>query len=646
MRRAFVVMGLSIAAFAQPAIAPSTETVGTTRGDDWKGYNIRNSFEVGARFLDVDGSREKYRSDVNYRNGLRLLSSKLEIHSKDGHGKFFDDLVLTTLGLGNDPYQNAALRIEKNNLYRYDFGWRLSQYYNPALTIANGWHLQDTTRQLQDHNFVLFPAARFRLLAGYSRNSQSGSGLSTVNLFDSQRGAVFPLSENVRRQQNEYRAGFEALFAGMKFIALRNWEYFKDDTTDFVNQPVSPDQAAGQTSLRNLYRSQPYHGSSPGWRANLFTDRPRWYAVNARFAWVNGRRNFLFDESALGTDRFGASQNRQVFVSGDAQRPVLSSNATVSIFPSTRWTVTNHTSFTQNRISGDAQYRELDNSSLGFNFVSWNQFGVRLITNTTDAQFQLANWISLHGGFHYADRRTRKQSIGEALTEQTNQLKAGQFGVRLRGLKGFSANFDGELGRANNPFFPTSERNYNALNGRIRYRRKSIRLSAQARSNYNFNFTDLWSYAARSRQYGGDASWTAATWFSFDASLNKLHLDTLSGIAYFGPQLTTDRSWYVSNLYALNVGMRIDIRQRADLYAGWSRLSDAGGTRLPTALPIFESAQTYPFLFHSPMFRLSISINRKIRWNVGYQFYGYGESVLPSQNYRANTAFTSVLWSL
>ena len=115
-----VIIGFLIpcVSFAQPTVAPTSETVGTARGDDWLGYNIRQSFEVGVRFLDVDGSREKYRSDVNYRNGLRLLSSRLEVHSKDGHGRFFDDLVLTTMGLGNDPYENAALKIEKNNLYR------------------------------------------------------------------------------------------------------------------------------------------------------------------------------------------------------------------------------------------------------------------------------------------------------------------------------------------------------------------------------------------------------------------------------------------------------------------------------------------------------------------------------------------------
>jgi hypothetical protein len=133
---------------------------------------------------------------------------------------------------------------------------------------------------------------------------------------------------------------------------------------------------------------------------------------------------------------------------------------------------------------------------------------------------------------------------------------------------------------------------------------------------------------------------------SFDAGYNKLHLDTLSGLQYFQDNaLTTDQSWYVSNLHSLHAGLQVNIRNRADVYAGWIRLSDQGGSRLATALPYLQTVQAFPFLYHSPMVRLSIPITRKIRWNAGYQFYGYGEAAIPSQNYQANTAFTSLLWS-
>ena len=79
----------------------------------------------------VGGDLGKYRSDVNFRNGLRLLSSSLAVHSREGHGRWFDEILLNTLGLGNDPYQSATLRVQKNALYRYDLLWRLDEYLQP-----------------------------------------------------------------------------------------------------------------------------------------------------------------------------------------------------------------------------------------------------------------------------------------------------------------------------------------------------------------------------------------------------------------------------------------------------------------------------------------------------------------------------------
>ena len=116
---------------------------------------------------------------MNYRNGLRLLGSSLSIDSKDGHGHYFDQILLHTMGLGNDPYQSAILRIQKNQLYRYDMTWRLNDYYNPGLTVAGGLHRMDTVRRTQDHEILLFPQSGFRVRAGYSSNTQDGPTLAT-----------------------------------------------------------------------------------------------------------------------------------------------------------------------------------------------------------------------------------------------------------------------------------------------------------------------------------------------------------------------------------------------------------------------------------------------------------------------------------
>jgi hypothetical protein len=76
-----------------------------------------------------------------------------------GHGGLFDEILLNTQGLGNDPYEFASFRIQKNGLYRYDMLWRLNEYYNPALTLSEGRHFRDTSRRMQDHDLILGAAA-------------------------------------------------------------------------------------------------------------------------------------------------------------------------------------------------------------------------------------------------------------------------------------------------------------------------------------------------------------------------------------------------------------------------------------------------------------------------------------------------------
>ncbi len=190
MKRFTLITLFSALCRAQQPVAPTNEPVGPPRGLNLGGYNILQNFETGFRAYDVTGNEGKYRSDVNYRRGMRLLSSGLQINSREGRGKFFDEILLNTQGLGNDPYQSAILRIQKNKLYRYDLTWRLNDYYNPALTIANGQHFMNTQRTWQDQNLTLLPQSNVQFFVGYSRTNQTGPGLSTIQLFDA-RGNDF-----------------------------------------------------------------------------------------------------------------------------------------------------------------------------------------------------------------------------------------------------------------------------------------------------------------------------------------------------------------------------------------------------------------------------------------------------------------------
>lgn len=651
---------------AQQVVAPTPETVGPARGTNIGNYNVVDSVETGYRLALIDGNLGKYRSDVNYRNGIRLLGSKVTVNSRDGHGRLFDEIVLTTLGLGNDPYQSAILRIQKNGLYRYDMVWRLDEYYNPALTISAGEHLLDTRRRMQDHDLVLLPQSRLKFHLGYSRNSQSGPALTTVQLFDA-RGDEFPLFADVRRQNNEYRIGSELDFFGMHLMVQHRWDDYKEDTPVSLGGSTGGNNPLDNTTLTQFRRTEPIHGTSPAWLGNLHGEHQYW-AVNARMTYVGATRNFILDEASTGISRVGLADARQVLVSGDATRPSAAGDLSISFFPGERLTVVNNTSAYSTRTNGNAAFTQFDNLSLSANTIYFRYLGIRTVANATDVTFRANKWLGFYTGYHFSTRRVRTvegrsiASIGGQtnLYEQENNLHAGLAGIRITPVKPLAINLDGEVGRADGPFTPVSERAYHALRGRVQYRRRSVLLETSYRQNYNNNSVSLSTHSLRSRQYSASGTWTPRGWFALDAGYMKLHLDTVSGLAFFAgtpPALFQGLdSVYVSNIHAANLGAHFGIRNRVDLYAGYSITKDTGDGRAsalpfattdPAALALVP-VQTYPLTFQSPLGRVSLRITNKIRWNAGWQFYRYHEefglfSVL--RNYRAHTGYTSVQWA-
>jgi hypothetical protein len=680
-RRFWIFFAAAVALAAQQMVAPTPETVGAARGENHGNYNITNSFEAGYRFSLVGGDLGEYRSDVNYGNGLRLLGSSLSIDSKDGHGHYFDQILLNTMGLGNDPYESVTLRIQKNQVYRYDMTWRLSDYYNPGLTVAGGLHQMDSVRRLQDHEITLFPQSGFRVRAGYSRNVQDGPTLATSLELDN-NGTGLPVFADLRRQWNEYRLGADVDVAGFKLTVLRRWDFFKEDTPYSANG-VATAASVGVpndlTTLQQFTKAAPVHGRNPGWLGNLVANHKRW-AVNGRFSYLNGHNDFALNESASGLNRFGGAANRQILVQGNADRPMVAGDFNFSVQPTSRLTVVNNTSVNNLRINGPSSYTEIDNGSSSGETIYFRYLGIRTVTNSTDANYRVKDWIGFYAGYRYTDRLVRTiegisipafaESPPPDVYENTNHLQSGTVGVRLRPAKNLTANLEGEVGSADNPLTPVSDRNYHTLNGRASYRTRKVQLSTSYKQVYNVNAPVVLSaYSSHSRNYSAAASWAPKDWFALDASYMKLHLDTVSGIAYFAgairATLQEGNSLYLSNVHAANFGARFAVAKRADVYVGYTITKDTGDGRpvvatvmdpLATANPtgallagaLFAGVQTFPLSYQSPLARVSVRITPKIRWNAGWQFYNYHEEfgVLGYyQNFHANTGYTSISWA-
>ncbi len=89
------------------------------------------------------------------------------------------------------------------------------------------------------------------------------------------------------------------------------------------------------------------------------------------------------------------------------------------------------------------------------------------------------------------------------------------------------------------------------------------------------------------------------------------------------------------------------LNRRMTLYTSYRVSKDNGqGNRVadPTGNP-GTLINSYPMSYQSPEGRLAIRINRRLDWNLGYQYYNYNESAIVGprpQNYHAHLPYMSL----
>ena len=256
--------------------------------------------------------------------------------------------------------------------------------------------------------------------------------------------------------------------------------------------------------------------------------------VNGRFTYTAGRRNFVFDETAVTAGPGGSAKYDELFSQGNAQRPVATGNLNIAFRPSSKLSLINSTAVYNARTIGDSAFTQFSPGQ-PVTTVYYNYLGIRTLANDAVLNYQLSNAVGFYAGYQYSDRlinSVERTDFTDQPARQTNILNSGNLGIRLRPSQALTIQFGGEIGRANRPFTPVAPRHYHALNSRIQYRTRNLQVTAVAKSDYKNNSVTLSSYSSRARRYAVDGSWTRLSWLSLDAGYSKLHLDSVGGIAY------------------------------------------------------------------------------------------------------------------
>jgi hypothetical protein len=520
---------LTMAAFGQKA----TPTPTPAPADE--NYTISSSIEIGVRGLSVHGDNDKYRSDLNYRPGVRLFDSSFNVDAKKGG--VFNHAFVQTSGWGGDPSGFFRGNMDKSGTYRFSSTVRRNHYFNNLLNFAPTWsqpvstdsqHRFNTVRNLGDFDLVIRPdSEKLRFSVGYSYNRSNGPGMynlrwpsftGTVNPA-SIRGEEFNVLTNWKTNADDFRAGVEGKLLGFNMGLNYGYRTFHDYTSFTLPAPNGgndPSTTSGSavTSYDREYRTR---GNTNF--LNFFVQRS--FADKLDFAGrlVYSVANSYVNETDLGVGRTFAStttaaillDNDTVSVLGKNRRPQTRGDVGFTYRATKKFRVSETFSFDQFNGSGGNNFFETLISRNGAgaarpndfsNTSYWRLTSYHKYTNLLEADVDVNRKFSFNAGYRWSHRREGLNGLPNTFntTEQAfpypevaeNTTKAGIFGVRIRPTKYWGILADAEFGSADSVFTRTENNKYRAFRVRsiARMKQFTLNFSAIIRNNTNPGFSE------------------------------------------------------------------------------------------------------------------------------------------------------------
>jgi len=195
------------------------------------GQAVPLELELGYRFVDVNGNRDMYRSQINDREGILLHS--LTFSTGTIGGSFIDSLRVDAFDLGAVPAGRFRLEAGRTGLYRVRVEYRRMEFFSALPAFANplldrgiipGQHTYDRTRNLLDVDVDILPNGVLSPIVGYSLNRYEGPARTTYDV----GGDEFRLASDLEDTEQEARVGFAFRAGGFSGRVVQGWRQFRE----------------------------------------------------------------------------------------------------------------------------------------------------------------------------------------------------------------------------------------------------------------------------------------------------------------------------------------------------------------------------------------------------------------------------------
>ncbi len=638
-------------------------------GRTWGIYSTTSTLELGYRSVDTNGSLARYLSDVNVRDGFRVLESSLDMRAQPGTGILFDYLHADVNNAGGDQSQTFSLRMDKTKWYRFDSNVRRFNYFRSlGPNFALGLRDYDLRQQVSDFNLKLLPQRAVRFNLGYGRSMAKGRYTPTYYT----QSDIFQLLGDTRWEANDYRLGMDA--------SHRKWNFNLEQLyREFRNNPELTAKPGGDLGfnatdsgkLATLTRLTPQRSHGMVTRASVTGSVSDNLHVVFRALHDEERMTAQYVEALTGT----SSSNLPVLSAtirfpnqgASIKRPNNKVDAGISYDIGEHFTISNTFSYTAFKILGYGEVltTTMTRAANGNTTTSISDvFNKDFLTDMTSYRNTLelgTTWgrkFSANVGWRAMQRdvtllgtrltaTSPLSASNPAIKNEEESIGTHAFigGLRFRPVNRTSFMFDVEKGENNNAFVRINP---------LDYTRFRVRAQVQATDKLHFSgaFTSLdktnptpqVNNDSNSRSYTFAVSFEPKQRVSIDAGYDYHDLNARGGIVYRIPingvntQLT-GTSYYYARMNSVYANTRFGLTNRLDLLMAYYYIMDRGAP--PISLGANDFVNSYPLRRHNPEARLAYRFTNNVTGNFSYRHYSYNEDNFSVQDYRSNILTTS-----
>lgn len=620
------------------------------------GYSVQSSMEIGYRFENTRGNRNSFLSQVNVRDGFRLLEYSLDSRALEGRGLLYDSLHSEVNNAGGDQSQNFSLRMDKARAYRFDAHVRRFNYFRtPGPNFALDLRNADLRQQVADYNLRLFPQRAIRFNLGYARSSAKGRSSPDISF----QNDFFQLLGSTRWSANDYRAGVDGSWRKWNFNLLGLYRTFKNDP-DITGKPFADPGTLNPTdkaTLTILDREIPLRSHASVVNASVQGSIGERVHVVLRglhdVEWMKGQ----YIQSYSGTTTT-ANQVSSVTFNADSvtKRPSNTVDAAITVDLNQHFSLSNTFRYYSFKIQGDMRTFQTTRTQTGTanpTTALSNTFGDRLTDltsywNTLELGMDFGRKFTANLGWRAMQRDVKLQgsvttatsplsSTNPVLKDEEESITTHAFigGLRWRPKDHISFILDTEHGTSNNAFIRINPLDY------TRFRFRTL-IQATDKLSFVGAFTSLdrtnptpqVQNESDVRSYTVSVDWAPRERVWIDAGYDYHDLFTTANLRYnLSGQIITGKLLAYGRVNSVFTNARFAITNRLDLLMAYYYIKDIGAPQTTTGT---TTVLALPLKRHNPEARLSYRFNNHVTGNVSYRHYSYNERDFSVMDYRSN----------